>query len=392
MSLRIAIAIEWFNPGGGGNERSTAQMAEELTRRGHQVTILAGSAPRELADLPYRVEARSDRPKAFAHTLRYYQWAERQLAEGDHDVSLSVTMTVAADVLQPRGGTIRETLRRNVALRHSPASRMVKRVLLALTPKQLMLLAMERRTLTHPRVKRVVALSEYVAWQLREHYSVDGEKVTVIPNAAAVPDVDAARRQQWRREVRQAFSIPDDAAVYVFSARNPRLKGFGTLIDAVDRLTRQGHQPVVLLTGEMGYSAHDVIQRRGLRDRFRFVGMTGQMPALYAASDVTVLPTFYDPSSKVVIESLMLGTPAITTRYNGAAAFVTPDDGPPRGRVIDDPADADALAAAMVELVDPATHAACVAATAGLHEPLSMKRHVDQLEQVLHDAARAGRA
>jgi glycosyltransferase involved in cell wall biosynthesis len=107
------------------------------------------------------------------------------------------------------------------------------------------------------------------------------------------------------------------------------------------------------------------------------------MPELYAAADVTVLPTFYDPSSKVVIESLMLGIPAITTRYNGAAAFVLPEDGPPRGRVIEDPADDAALAAAMIELRDPAVHAACVAATAGLDQALSMKRHVDQLEQVL---------
>ncbi len=66
------------------------------------------------------------------------------------------------------------------------------------------------------------------------------------------------------------------------------------------------------------------------------------------------MPTFYDPSSKVVIESLMMGTPAISTAYNGASDFIAPADGSARGRVIADPSDHRALAQAMIELWDPA--------------------------------------
>jgi UDP-glucose:(heptosyl)LPS alpha-1,3-glucosyltransferase len=110
------------------------------------------------------------------------------------------------------------------------------------------------------------------------------------------------------------------------------------------------------------------------------------MPSLYAAADVTVLPSFYDPSSKVILESLMMGTPAISTTYNGASDHLTPPDGSPRGLVIDDPADPRKLADVMIRLADADFRGACAEACTGLADQLSMKRHVDQLEQVLYES------
>ncbi|NBC10940.1 MAG: hypothetical protein GVY24_04285, partial [Planctomycetes bacterium] len=91
-----------------------------------------------------------------------------------------------------------------------------------------------------------------------------------------------------------------------------------------------------------------------------------------------------DPSSKVVIESLMMGVPAISSGRNGASDFILPEEGPARGRVVDDPADVTGLADAMAELCDPAARTACIEAIApDLAEQLSMARHVDRLEGVL---------
>ena len=112
------------------------------------------------------------------------------------------------------------------------------------------------------------------------------------------------------------------------------------LLHAAKRLVDQGGEPTLLLAGKIVMAGKDLATKLGIRDRVRIVGSTNQMAELYAAADVTVLPTFYDPSSKVVIESLMMGVPAISTSYNGASEFIRGEsDGRPRGRVIDDPAD-----------------------------------------------------
>ncbi|NJN37038.1 MAG: glycosyltransferase family 4 protein [Nitrospiraceae bacterium] len=149
------------------------------------------------------------------------------------------------------------------------------------------------------------------------------------------------------------------------------------------------------------------IESLAAADLLRFVGPTKQMPALFCAADVTVLPTWYDPSSKVILESLMMGTPALSTAYNGASdhlnAHAPAEPGfskgtsgaartnHTRGLVVQDPGNADELAAAMLQLCDPNFRAACSAACLGLAEQLSMTRHVAALETVLTESAQRGR-
>lgn len=389
--MHIALVIEQYDPAGGGAERSTAQIAAELTRRGHRVTVLAGRANRrprhELEGV--RVVAWSQ-AKHFHSAWRMWgfaRWARRQLQSGGFDTSLSVTTAVPAAVVQPRGGTVRETRDRNLAIRPHRRAKLFKRLALALSPKHHLLLALEKRTLTDPMVRKVVAVSRYVVEQLQRHYGIGGDRVTVIPNAAEMPRVTAEEREAARQRVRQYFHVPEGAVVYLFAALNPRLKGYGTLVKATKLLTQRGVPAVVLLAGAASYAMQHQAAAAGIRDRVRFIGPTGRIVDLYCAADVTVLPTYYDPSSKVVIESLMLGVPAITTRFNGAADLVCAPDAAPRGRVIADPADYEALAQAMAQMADPAERARCAAATAGLAESLSMTRHVERLEQVLREAA-----
>jgi glycosyltransferase involved in cell wall biosynthesis len=91
----------------------------------------------------------------------------------------------------------------------------------------------------------------------------------------------------------------------------------------------------------------------------------------------------------VVIESLILGVPAISTAYNGASELIRREDGRWCGRVLEEPADAAALARAMVELADPEERRRCSEATAGLEPLMSMRRHVERLEALLEES-RAG--
>lgn len=384
--MKIALVIEAFDPGGGGAERSTFQIAQELVERGHAVTILTGWT-RNTPPEGVRVEPfRRRRWKSGWALARFAAWARGRLAQGEFDTSLSVTTSVPASVMQPRSGTIRETLDRGLVARGRAGSLSGRLAILA-SPKRQTLLRLERRSFVDPSVKRIIAVSRYVAEQLTRHYGVDPSRVVVIPNAARMPEVDAAQREAWRSQIRQAFHVPREGMVYLFAAFNPRLKGIVTLFKALADVRRGGLEATLLLAGEMRYPQQHLAAEMGLREAVRFIGSTERMAAVYCAADVTVLPTFYDPSSKVVIESLMMGTPAISTAFNGASDFIVAPGEPVRGRVIADPADHVALAQAMRELADPAELARCRAATAGLAERLSMKRHVDRLEEVLKEAA-----
>lgn len=389
--MKIALVIEKFDPHGGGAERSTAQIAHELRQAGHDVTIIAGAVGTPESIAGFNVHTLNMQGRFGAIKLsRFVKWARKQLQQGGYDASLSVTTTVPASVVQPRSGTLKETFARNVAIRTNPLARLFKKLTLLVSPKHQMLLALERKTLRDPLVKRFAAISGYVRNQLVEGYGIDASRISIIPNAAAMPKVSAEQRQAWREEVRKGFSVPDDALVFAYAALNPRLKGAHTLISAAAILKKRGLQNfVILMAGSMGYRQQQQAAKLDVRDCIRFIGATRHMDRLYCASDVTVLPTYYDPSSKVVIESLMLGVPAISTKFNGASDMILPGEGIIRGRVIADPGNAEELANAMQQLADPAARAQCASMSQGLSDSLSMATHVQRLTRLFEDASRA---
>jgi UDP-glucose:(heptosyl)LPS alpha-1,3-glucosyltransferase len=153
-------------------------------------------------------------------------------------------------------------------------------------------------------------------------------------------------------------------------------------------LARENTPAICLCAGAMHHAMNRAAADLGVRERMRWLGPTDDAASIFAAADVTVHPTWYDPSSKVVIESLMMGVPAITTRFNGAADVMTNGHDTVAGRILDDPADAAALAAAMRDLADPKARKACKLDRDALADRLSMKRHVDALEKVLEDVPR----
>ena len=341
--MKIGIVIEHFDPAAGGMERSTCEIGWQLIKRGHEVTVLAGSG-RQDAGAEFGIRTRymaAKKSSGFYRLDRYARWANKALSSGVYDTSLSVSMAAWGRVMQPRGGTVRETIERNIAIRGSVSKQNWKRLMVGLNLKQSMLLGLEKRHLADQRVKKIVAVSGYVKRQLQGYYNVPDQKIAVVPNAAAMPEVSAEQKRQWRDAIRTEFGVPGDATgVYLFAAQNPKLKGFETVVRATKMLADRGEKPTVLLVGKYGWSEQQFVAEMGVRDHVRFVGETSEMPAMYAAADVLVHPTFYDPASKVVIESLMMGRPAISSGYNGASDWLVDDAGDDvRGAVVADPKD-----------------------------------------------------
>ncbi len=380
--MKLALAIEQYDPQGGGAERSTAQIAHELISRGHQVTIICARS-QNVDDASLTVHCCFTRGRLTGPRMwRFSRWAQTMLQKEAYDATLSVTTAVAAKVVQPRSGTVVETLRQNLAIQTSPLARFGKHLAHQLSVKKQILRRLEAQTLADPKVLRIAANSQYVARQLQEHYNLNGERVVVIPNAAQMPVVSDEERACWRESVRNGYQIQEDEVAFVFAAMNPKLKGLMPLLRAFALYLKRGLPGVLLLAGKIdGYYLRDAA-RLGIREQIRLVGPTGEMPKLYAAGDVTVLPTFYDPSSKVIIESLMMGVPAISTRFNGASDWLVSEGEPVRGRVIDNPSDWKSLCQAMCELADASQRQQCAEATGGLVETLSMRTHADQLESL----------
>jgi UDP-glucose:(heptosyl)LPS alpha-1,3-glucosyltransferase len=113
----------------------------------------------------------------------------------------------------------------------------------------------------------------------------------------------------------------------------------------------------------------DVVFRGPSDDPYRY----------YRMADFFVLPTKHDPCSLVVLESLAMGVPVISTRFNGACEIMT--DGV-HGYVLPDPRDVRALAEAIRKLCDTVRRNEMSRACLELRPRLSYDHHLDQLEAI----------
>jgi glycosyltransferase involved in cell wall biosynthesis len=128
---------------------------------------------------------------------------------------------------------------------------------------------------------------------------------------------------------------------------------------------------------------------QGVERQIVFAGPTDNPHAFYRAADFFILPTRHDPCSLVVLESLAMGVPVISTVFNGACEIMT--DGL-HGVVLPEADDIPAIATAMRRLIDPAFRNESSRACLALRPRLSFDTHMARLESIYRSAVRYGQA
>ena len=88
--------------------------------------------------------------------------------------------------------------------------------------------------------------------------------------------------------------------------------------------------------------------RPSLAGRVEFLGERGDVPALMAALDALLVPSWEEPFGRVVVEAMAAGTPVIATSRGGTAEIVA--DGV--NGLLAPPRDAGAWAAVIERLLD----------------------------------------
>lgn len=156
----------------------------------------------------------------------------------------------------------------------------------------------------------VVGVSERVAGELRRH--VGAAKTIKIDNGVDLARFDGSVSAD---EAKKALGV-GPRAVVGFVGRLAAAKGVSQLLRAVRSLGDRGIELDVLIVGEgeMERELRNEADGLGLRDRVRFLGRREDMPRVYAAMDVLVLPSFEEAFPMVVLEGMAAGVPVVSTR------------------------------------------------------------------------------
>jgi len=383
--MRIALVIERMDCHRGGRETSTAEVAAELLRRGHAVTVLCqqGSWHHEGVD----VRALGRRGLSRRATLRAFTAdVAREIAGGAFDVVHTMLPLPGADVYQLRGGTV-PGQRAASLRRRSGLGAMAARLAGPLNRHREAMAELERDVVADESIA-LLPVSELVADELAEAYGRRAN-VHVVPNGVSLPDVSDEQRAEWRRAGRIRLDVGPSDVVFMTVATNFELKGVRQAIRAFARWRQAVGQAAagrLVVVGRDPVQV-DSYQRAATLGRVagwvHFEPPTDDIFRLYAVADVCVLLSWYDPCSRVVLEATRWKIPSITTAFNGASELLAG-----AGHVVATPNDLRGIAEAMVALTDASVRQACQAACEAVADDLSMARHVDRLIEIYESVRR----
>lgn len=348
--IKTAIIIERADIALGGAERSVLELAEALGTCGVSASILAatGSESEGVKILCGGSGAKRVGFAEFGRAIRDH------LAENRYDIVHSTLPFDFADIYQPRGGSYAEAIVRNAASYEKGIVRFLKAKTHFINFRRGELLRAERKLCRGGCDVIVAALSDYVKRHFAEHYGLGEDRVVVVGNGVKIwGDVDEIKVRVLREEIYSAAGISEggEVCLLLFGANNFRLKGLSSLIRALSLLKDEGGRDVYLIVAGTGKRAKyvELAEGLGVSERVLFVGGLDSIREAVSICDAGVLPTYYDPCSRFILEVLAGGKPVITTRYNGACERYV--DGR-HGRIVDRPEDVEGLADALRWVAD----------------------------------------
>jgi glycosyltransferase involved in cell wall biosynthesis len=371
--VKVLIVSGIWPPDVGGPATHAPEVAEFLRGRGHEVEVLT-TAEAEPAPRPYPVHWVPRGSPAVGRYARGAAMAAR--AAGRADVVYSTGM-----IGRTRVGALLGRAPRVVKLTGDPAYERALRYGLTTQPLDDFQDARGARiaALKAVRSAAMSGASLYLCpseslraiasrWNL-----VDSERIRVLPNPVAIPEL--AGRDELRR--RHGFAGP----TLVAAGRLVPQKALEVAFEAL----RQSEGVTLVLAGDgperdrLGALAH------GLPVRFLGAQPRETVFELLAAADAVLLSSTWENFPHAVVEGLAVGTPVIATAAGGVTEIV--EDG--RNGLLAPPQDPVALAAAIRRFFeDEGLRERLRAAAAGSVARYRPPRIYEQLESLLLEAAR----
>nr|WP_319563415.1 glycosyltransferase family 4 protein [uncultured Rhodoferax sp.] len=351
--LRIAVLNRQFSSTGGGAERYSIALVEQLAAQ-HEIHVFAQHIDHHWPGVTYhRVSQPLTRPR-WINQLWYATstwWATRRGFDVVHshentwhgNVQTVHVLPIKYNLLQGRSGW-----------------RLAWRWLKIVTsPRLLVYLALERSRFALRQPRAIVLASQALVPQMRQAYPASQAAFQVV-----TPGVDRVLGPATAAEKAQAraqLGLPLEGFCILFVGNDYRKKGLGTLIQALSRLPPSCFVAVV---GNPAHAAQFKAQAiaAGVAQRMYFLGSLPDVTPAYQAADGLAHPTLEDTFAMVVLEAMAHGLPVVVSgeKYCGIAGLLQ------SGRdalVLDDPQDAQALAGALDQIIQqPASVAGLQAA------------------------------
>ncbi|MBI4825074.1 MAG: glycosyltransferase family 4 protein [Nitrospirae bacterium] len=321
--MKIALIRKNYTPYGGA-ENYLRQVAAGLSDKGHDIHILSAGDWSETEFQAHNIRTISS-PSLLSNIL-FSMNIKSFLEKEAFDSVVSFERTGYGDIYRAGDGCHKEWL--NKRKKYEPFH---KRISFAVNPHHRMLLYLEKKTFENSKI--IIANSNMVKKDITKNYSIPPEKIHVIYNGV---DLEKFQPADDGKKAALKYSMGlQGRKVILFAGADLDRKGLPVLLKAFSLMKDKGVK--LLVAGKDAKKRHiSSANKLGIKEDVIFWGPEKDITKLYAAADIFVLPTIYDPFSNATIEAMASGLPVITTSNNGASELI---DNGVEGYVVKDPAD-----------------------------------------------------
>src|SRR4030095_4858445 len=321
QKLRIALVRRGYSRSGGA-EAYLKRLADGIVKAGHEVHLVATNEwPEDQWPNASIKRLRATSVIGFAEELE-------QIRPQLHcDVLFSLERVWSCDVYRAGDGVHRRWLARRRRF-EVPLKQFVR----AAGRKHRDLLHLEESLFEKRSAGQVIAASQMVADEITGLYGYPSDKIDLVRNG--VPLDRFQFDPELREKSREELNLKPDQVALLFAGSGWERKGLLFAIEAMalckDRKMR------LLVAGRGGARPYKTTRLRFWReDPVQFLGEVAALVPAYAAADVFILPTIYDPFSNACLEALASGLPVITTHSNGFSEII---ENGVHGSIVDHPA------------------------------------------------------
>ena len=375
--MKIAIIRQKFVLYGGAEQFADGYI-HQLANSGHEVHIFANQWIRSNHKNIHYHKVASLNLNAFFRTLSFSRGVVKKIRKQQFDIIQSHEKTWLQDVYRAGDGCHIKWLNQRVK-----NFSFIKKLFIFLNPFHQLILRLEKNIFESGQCKKVIAISQMVKDDILENYKCPPEIISVVYNGVDLKRFHPKNKNIYRKSIREQVGISENSILILFVGSGFERKGLKFLLQATEFLQDQNWR--LLLIGKGNFEKYLQFAPENKRNQIVAIQPNPEIEKFYAAADLFVLPSIYEPFGNANLEALATGLPVITTKYCGAANIIHPKQ---NGLIVENPSNPQEIAENINFLFDPSVRTSMGEKARELAEQFPPERNYREMLQVYESIIR----
>jgi UDP-glucose:(heptosyl)LPS alpha-1,3-glucosyltransferase len=317
--MKIALVHKKYTTH-GGTERYLVGLSKFLVKNNHQVHVFTASIDPECRDEKINFHQVSAWGKHLGiDKYTFSKNVKKELKKYDFDIIQTFSRVGFGDVIRIGGGCHQIFLDKYFNSLENPLYKLKKKIEYKLSLQDYFTRYYEAQDFKKGNYKKIVAVSQMVKNEIIANYHVPPADIIVNHNGVDIGKFNPGNREEYRREIRKKHEIANDDFMILFLGTGFKRKGLKYIIKALPDIPKIK----LMVVGRGNIKRYRKLAAEfSVLDRTVFVGPIKNVEAYYAAADIFVFPSIYDPCANVTLEAMASGLPVITSESNGASDVI----------------------------------------------------------------------